>query len=142
MSLYALDTDCLTLLLHGHAAICQHVSDHDPTEMAITIITVEETLTGWYAQIRKAKKDDQMLRAYAALQQAVEFCARVRILPMSLDGMTRFRDLRSQKPRMGGNDLRMAAVALAHDATLVTRNLRDFKGIGGLKLEDWSKTKI
>jgi tRNA(fMet)-specific endonuclease VapC len=141
MILYALDTDSLTLLLHGHKEIHERVSDHDPAELSITIIAVEEMLTGWYTQIRKAKTDEQRLRAYAALQQAVEFCGRVRVLPLNPDALARFHDLRSRKPRIGTNDLRMAAVALAHDAILITRNAQDFRGLPGLKTEDWSKPK-
>jgi tRNA(fMet)-specific endonuclease VapC len=138
MSLYVLDTDCLTLLLHGHTEICQQAATHDPADLAITIVTVEETLTGWYSQIRRAKKDGQLIRAYAALQQAVEFTSRVRILPMNLEALTGYHELRSAKPRLGANDLRIAAIVLIHDAILVTRNMRDFKGILGLQLEDWS----
>lgn len=138
MSLYVLDTDCLTLLLHGHAKICKTVAAHDPAELATTIVTVEETLTGWYSQIRRAKTDDQLIRAYAALQQAVEFTARVRILPFDDVAIDCFHGLRAGKRRLGTNDLRIAAVVLVHDAILVTRNLRDFKGVLGLQLEDWS----
>lgn len=138
MSLHVLDTDCLTLLLHGNAAICRHAAAHDPAELALTIVTVEETLTGWYAQIRKAGKDDQLIRAYAALQQAVEFCARVRILPVDQSAVQRFHDLAAKKLRLGTNDLRIASVALVHGAVLVTRNLRDFKRVAGLQIKDWS----
>jgi predicted nucleic acid-binding protein len=35
-------------------------------------------------------------------------------------------------------DLRIAAVALDHSATLVTRNLRDFKKVHGLHVENWA----
>jgi len=35
-------------------------------------------------------------------------------------------------------DLRIAAIAMASDAILVTRNLRDFNGIDGLTIVDWS----
>jgi tRNA(fMet)-specific endonuclease VapC len=34
-------------------------------------------------------------------------------------------------------DLMIAAVALAHDLTLVTHNTQDFRNIPGLRLEDW-----
>jgi tRNA(fMet)-specific endonuclease VapC len=138
MSLYAFDTDCLTLLLRGQAEICRNATAHDPAELALPIITVEETLTGWYSQIRRAKKDDQLVRAYTALQQAVEFCSHVRILPFDLESLRLFHELHSHNPRLGKNDLRIAAIVLAHDAVLITRNSRHFKNLPGLRLEDWS----
>jgi tRNA(fMet)-specific endonuclease VapC len=138
MSLFVLDTDCLTLLLHGQTEICKQAAAHDPADLAVTIVTVEETLTGWYSQIRRAKKDDQLIRAYAALQQAVEFSGRIRILPFDGAAILRFHELRSAKPRVGTNDLRIAAVVLVHGAVLVSRNLRHFKGIPGLQIQDWA----
>jgi tRNA(fMet)-specific endonuclease VapC len=35
-------------------------------------------------------------------------------------------------------DLKIAAIALAHKATLLSRNLRDFSRVPDLKVEDWS----
>jgi predicted nucleic acid-binding protein len=51
----------------------------------------------------------------------------------------RFQELRKQYRRVKANDLRIAAIALVNHATLVTRNLRDFKPIVGLNVEDWTK---
>jgi tRNA(fMet)-specific endonuclease VapC len=48
MSLYVLDTDTLSLYRHGHAAVVQHTLTHPPEVLAITVITVEEQLSGWY----------------------------------------------------------------------------------------------
>jgi tRNA(fMet)-specific endonuclease VapC len=42
MSLYMLDTDTLTLYEHHHPIVCQHIVNHPPQELALTIITVEE----------------------------------------------------------------------------------------------------
>jgi tRNA(fMet)-specific endonuclease VapC len=34
-------------------------------------------------------------------------------------------------------DLKIASIALAHDATLLTRNTRDFAQVPGLRIENW-----
>ena len=38
---------------------------------------------------------------------------------------------------IGPNDLMIAAIALAHDLTLVTHNTAEFSRVSGLRLEDW-----
>ncbi len=42
------------------------------------------------------------------------------------------------KLNVGASDLRIAAIVLEHNATLVTRNLRDFGRVPGLKVVDWT----
>lgn len=44
---------------------------------------------------------------------------------------------------IGGNDLLIAAIALAHDLVLVTHNTREFGRVEGLVIEDWqNETEI
>ena len=45
--------------------------------------------------------------------------------------------LKVQGRMIGPNDLLIAAAALAHDATLITNNTREFGRVEGLKLESW-----
>lgn len=40
--------------------------------------------------------------------------------------------------KLGTMDLKIASITITKDATLLTRNLSDFKQIQGLKVEDWS----
>jgi tRNA(fMet)-specific endonuclease VapC len=138
MTTFALDSDTTTLLLHGDRTIGQRAAELDPEDLAVTIVTVEEILSGWYAQIRRAKTDDKVLRAYKALQQAVQFFGRVRILNLDEGALQILHDLRKGRYRIGTNDLKMAAIVKRHGATLVTRNLRDFKQIPDIELDDWS----
>ena len=138
MTEYTLDTDTTTLLLRGQPEVCARAAAVEADELSVTIITVEEILTGWYSQIRRAKNDEQALRAYASLQEAVEFLGRVRILPMDEEALEQFHAFRKGKYRVGSNDLRMAAIAKRNAVTLVTCNLSDFKSLPGVKVEDWS----
>lgn len=64
MSLYVLDTDIMTLYQHGHARVTQLVLAHRVGELSITVISVEEELTGWYTKLRQVRKRDQLARVY------------------------------------------------------------------------------
>jgi len=46
-------------------------------------------------------------------------------------------NLERQGATIGPYDLLIAGTALAHDATLVTRNTREFGRIRKLQIEDW-----
>lgn len=138
MSLWVLDTDMLTLWLRGQEAVAARVATTPPQQLAVTIITMEEILGGWYTQIRQARNDQQLARAYQALQQAIEFTRSIQILPFDLPGIRRYRQLRAHHRRIGTNDLRIAAIVLEHHGILVTRNTIDFANVLGLQIDDWS----
>jgi tRNA(fMet)-specific endonuclease VapC len=53
-----------------------------------------------------------------------------------LDTNTCIRYLNGRAP-IGPNDLMIAAIALAHDLTLVTHNTAEFSRVPGLRLDDW-----
>jgi tRNA(fMet)-specific endonuclease VapC len=137
MSLWVLDTDVLTLWLRGREAISARVAATPPHQLAVTIITVEEILGGWYTQIRQSRNDQQLARAYEAFQQAVEFTRGIQLLPFDLPGIRRYRQLRTHNRRVGTNDLRIAAIVIEQQGTLVTCNTNDFVDIPGLQLETW-----
>jgi tRNA(fMet)-specific endonuclease VapC len=48
--------------------------------------------------------------------------------------------LEKAKVRIGTMDIRIAAIALSHDALLISRNLRDFRKVPNLRVEDWTLT--
>ena len=49
-----------------------------------------------------------------------------------------FVNFRSQRVRIGTQDLRIASIAIAHGGTVLTRNRKDFEQVPGLTIEDWS----
>jgi tRNA(fMet)-specific endonuclease VapC len=138
MSLYVLDTDTLSLLRKGHPAVKVHVDSHATTELATTIITVEETLTGWYTFLRQARKPAQVVRAYQELGDSLRFLAQWTILPFTDAVQTRYPTPQALKRPLGKLDLRIAAIVLENKAILVTRNLADFQRVPGLVIENWA----
>jgi tRNA(fMet)-specific endonuclease VapC len=139
MSLYVLDTDMLTLVAEGHPAVSRRFLQERPEDVAITVLTVEEQLSGWYTELRRAKRPDRLARTYRRLADTVRFLSRLQILTYHESAMQRFEELRKQKIRIGRMDLRIAATVLEHGSVLVTRNSHDFKQVPGLQMEDWSQ---
>lgn len=138
MSLYLLDTDILQLFQEGNAAVVDRVRAVGPADLGISVITVEEQLSGWYTQVRKAKRPDRLAWAYRRLAANVRFLAQIQVLDFDERAIQRYEDLRRLKLKVGKMDLRIAAIALEHGAILVTRNLRDFDLVPSLTIEDWS----
>ena len=139
MSLYVLDTDILTHYQRGQPAVVRHVLAHPPAELAVTIISLEEELTGWYTKLRRAKKREQLAKAYQQLTEAVQYMAQFQILSFTEPAIVRYEQLRLAHRNLGKNDLRIAAIVLEHGGILATANIRDFRRIPGLQIEDWSK---
>ena len=125
MNLYVLDTDTLQLYQDDNPKVVGRVRAIAPSERAISVMTVEEQLSGWYAQLRKAKGPEKLAWAYRRLAATVRF--------------QRCEQLKKLKLKVRKMDLRIAATVLERGAILVTRNLRDFQQVPGLRIEDWSK---
>ena len=106
--------------------------------LAITVITVEEQLSGWYTALRRARRRDELALAYQSLASSIPFLAQWMILPFPTVAIARYDQLLRQRLNVRRSDLRIAAIVLEHGGTLVTRNTRDFSRVPGLPLEDWS----
>jgi tRNA(fMet)-specific endonuclease VapC len=59
------------------------------------------------------------------------------IVPFDERAAARFAGLRKQRIRIGTMDLKIASIALVHDALLVTANLSDFSLVPELRCENW-----
>jgi tRNA(fMet)-specific endonuclease VapC len=138
MSIYVLDMDIASLHFHGNVEISRRISGIPLSDLATTIVNVEEMLSGWYTRLRKAKNDQQRMQAYIALEQAVRFAASLKTLQYDLQAIQNFENFRARKLRIGSNDMKIAAIVLATaDGVLVTRNRRDFDQVSGLMIEEW-----
>ncbi len=107
-------------------------------DIATTILSFQEQVQGWLAYLNRARKPEQIVRAYAKLEEIWRWFLKMNVLPFGDDAQARFAELRRQCPRVQTMDLRIASVALVSDAILLSRNIRDFRDVPGLAVEDWT----
>ncbi len=72
------------------------------------------------------------------MAESVAYLGRFPILDFPEAAIARFEDLKRKKLNVGGMDLKIAAIVLEAGAILVSRNLRDFRRVPGLVVEDWA----
>jgi tRNA(fMet)-specific endonuclease VapC len=138
VTLWILDTDHISLLQRGHPAVEKRIRSIDLNDIAITIISVEEQLYGRLNNIRRAKSPETLKTAYQGLYETLEDFKAANVLQFNPTAIGLYQELVRQKIRVGTQDLRIAAIALSVNGTLVTRNQRDFAKVPNLVIEDWS----
>lgn len=141
MTSYIMDTDHLSLYERAHPKVCARIirtRQRSSDTLFTTVVSLEEQYAGRIAQIRRATTPQALVEAYDKLKQIFALFSDVDILEYDLKADEYFRELRKAGIRIGTLDLRIAAITLAHDGILVSRNLKDFEKVPGLIIQDWS----
>lgn len=135
---YTLDTDIATLYLRGYIVLQKRLFAVPIEDLSVAIVVAQELVAGWLPILNRIAAPEHYIGPYAELRKAIEFLGTLRILDFDAAVAAEFARLRTEHRRIGSNDLRIAAIALVNNATLLTRNLKDFEQIPGLIIEDWS----
>ncbi|MBI3801910.1 MAG: type II toxin-antitoxin system VapC family toxin [Deltaproteobacteria bacterium] len=137
-----LDTDHLSALEWEASTTTQRLLERlsllASDEAATTIINFEEQMRGWLAYLSRARTLTQQVEAYRRLKKHLDNYRTIFVLEFDLRAATEFQRLRKKHRTIGTMDLKIAAIVLANDATLLSRNLTDFRKILELKVEDWT----
>ena len=140
--MFVFDTDHLVILQRqsplAYDSLLQQIGQYAPTDFFVSIISFHEQVMGWNAYISQAKDAIVIVRGYERLQKVLSNVSRAQVLPFDDTAATVFDDLRKRRVRIGTMDLRIAAIALSRDMTVLTRNVRDFSRVPGLKVQDWT----
>lgn len=137
--MHLLDTDTLRYLHSGHPRVVRCLRELEDPKVGTTIVTKIEMLRGRFDFVLKAASAAELLRAQELLTRAQEQLDRMLVVPLDAKAATLFDRLRATKGlrKIGRADLLIACIALANDATLVTRNLRHFQQVPNLKVTNW-----
>jgi tRNA(fMet)-specific endonuclease VapC len=135
---YILDTDHVSLYQRRHPQVVARVLATAPADLGVTTITLGEQVQGRLAVVRQARSQPDAARGYLRLRETVEFYQAIQLVDYTTAAIAYFEELRRQGVRIGTQDLRIAAIALAEGSILVSRNTRDFAQVPGLTREDWA----
>jgi tRNA(fMet)-specific endonuclease VapC len=130
---YCLDTDVISATLRPAPplVLVRRLARTPEAEQSTTTITLGELL---YGAARRGSE-----RLAARIHETV--AAAHEILPFDEAAAAAYAELRAALEREGRRlddpDLRIAAIALARDLTLVTGNVRHFARVPGLRVENW-----
>ncbi|MBF2018471.1 MAG: type II toxin-antitoxin system VapC family toxin [Rivularia sp. T60_A2020_040] len=139
MSIRILDTDHASLFLAGNKSIITQVAKHS-NDVAITVITVQELFNGWAGKLNDPAQQSNLVHLYTKLWKTTEFFKVITVLNFEEDAENTYQALRQNKAlakKRIEKDLRIASIALAQNATIVTRNYKDFSQIPNLNIENW-----
>ncbi|GAA1870123.1 type II toxin-antitoxin system VapC family toxin [Myceligenerans crystallogenes] len=138
MPLYLLDTNVISeLRKKPHRrddrfnTWLQSVTGHDTY---LSVITVGELTAGVLAMERKDPAQGALLRSWLEDEVLPDFTGR--ILPVTREIAEREARLQVPDPRPKADAL-IAATALTHNMTMVTRNTADFSGTGTDLVNPW-----
>lgn len=132
-----LDTNHLRELVH-ETPLGLRLQDRLATaEVFTTVVTAHEVLQGWAARINQQAAGPAQVEPYLHFQTALLALRNFDLLPFDDDAAQIFLGLRRAFRRVGTMDLKIASICLAHDATLLTRNVADFIGLPGLRVDNW-----
>ena len=93
-------------------------------------------MRGWLSVVASARDSNREIKAYRDLQLSLKFFQDVQILEYDQVAKDEFTKLQKLRIRIGTMDLKIAAIAIARNAQLLSRNLKDFQKVAGLMVKD------
>lgn len=128
---YMLDTDICIFVLRNRPTEVGETFRRFEHELCISTITVGELFFGVERSARRLEN-----------RRAVEeFIGNLTVLPFTIRGAAHFAQLRAELTgagvACGPYDMLIAGHARSEDLTVITNNVREFRRIPGLQVENW-----
>lgn len=142
MTLRVLDTDHISLILRGHPQVVVRLQSLDLKQWAITIISIQEIFNGWIVSLNGPQYKDRQVELYTRFWQSNKFFQKAQVLNFDAMAQEYYNQILLLCPNLNKRrlekDVKIAAIAMTHQAIVVTRNQRDFALVPELHLEDWT----
>ncbi|MFO0810250.1 MAG: type II toxin-antitoxin system VapC family toxin [Gemmataceae bacterium] len=136
-----LDTDHLTVLKYGSSDRALRLVGRltlaaaQGNRIGTTVVNFEEQMRGWLAAVAKERQPRRQVVPYRELAGLIGFFRGYEIALFDDTAADLFAGFSAI--RIKATDRKVAAIAIASNALLLTANRRDFEQIPGLKFENW-----
>ena len=128
---YLLDTNIVIYVLKRRPKEVLDIFNTNASRMAISSITLSELMYG----AEKSLNTDKNLEAVE------EFVSHLEVLPYDAKASQHYGQIKAALEKkgqiIGENDIHIAAHAISHGLILVSSNVREFKRVPNLALENW-----
>jgi tRNA(fMet)-specific endonuclease VapC len=128
---YLLDTNIVIYVLKRRPKEVLEIFNRNASRMAISSITLSELIFG-------AEKSPNVDKNLEAIE---EFVSHLDVLPYDAKASQQYGQIKAALEKrgeiIGENDIHIAAHAISQGLILVTNNLREFKRVPNLALENW-----
>ena len=132
MPRYMLDTDTSSYIMRRSSEALLQRLEHVPVDdICISVVTKSELLYGVEVSPRR-QQDEAAVEAFLRYVDVLDFPDEAAIHYAKIRAQ-----LKSTGQMIGGNDLFIAAHALCLGLTLITNNVREFRKVKGLTIENW-----
>lgn len=134
---YLLDTDSASLAFNGNVYIRRRIQQMP--DVWLSSVAAEESSRGALSLIQKSRDKPGMPAAHDFLIRILADISAYDIHPYNAEAMLVFASFPALVKRIGSQDCRIAASAIAAGWIVVTANHRHFSQIPGIQFEDWSR---
>jgi tRNA(fMet)-specific endonuclease VapC len=128
---YLLDTNIVIYVLKRRPKEVLDIFNANASRMALSSITLSELMYG----AEKSLNTDKNLEAVE------EFVSHLEVLPYDAKASQHYGQIKAALEKkgqiIGENDIHIAAHAISHGLILVSNNVREFKRVPNLALENW-----
>jgi len=134
--IYLLDTNAWIAYLNDrNSTVARRLATVHPKDVFTCQIVKAEL---FYGACKSSRREQDI----ALVQHFFDQFDSLSFNDQAVDTYGRIRtELATRGTPIGPNDLIIAAIAIAHNATLVTNNTREFNRVSGLLVEDWTLDK-
>lgn len=139
--MYLLDTDHLSVLERGGEEaerLKKRLAAVAPNPVAATIVSYEEQTRGWFSYMAKAHSLTEQITVYVYLQRHLQTFCRIPLIAFDDTAAQLVQQFQKSRIRIGTMDMKIAAIAVAQQAILLSRNVSDFRKVPNLRVEDWT----